>query len=103
MSNENTTIQLIRFEADGRMEIKKDALAIIESIKKTLAVLIVVGPMRTGKSYILSQISKKLNSSEFTIDHGTKGCTKGLWINKKPIDLKNGSSLILVDCQVIVF
>ena len=83
------------------MQINKRALAILESINTFLAVLVTVGPMRQGKSYILSQISKMLIKAEFTIGNEMKSCTKGLWINKKPIDLGNNTSLILVDCQVI--
>jgi hypothetical protein len=103
MSSQNTTIQLIGFDEDDQMKINDDALAILKSIKTTLAILVIVGPMRQGKSYILSQTSKKLNSAKFTIGHDMDGCTKGLWINKTPIDLGNGSSLILVDCQVSAF
>jgi hypothetical protein len=101
MSSQNTTIQLISFDEEDQMKINDDALAILKSIKTTLAILVIVGPMRQGKSYILSQTSKKLKSGNFTIGHDMDGCTKGLWINKTPIGLENGSSLILVDCQVI--
>jgi hypothetical protein len=103
MSSKNTSIQLISIDRQGQMQINKEALSILESIKTTLAVLIIVGPMRQGKSYILSQISKKSNSGDFTIGNETKSCTEGFWINKNPIDLGNGSSLLLVDCQVLFF
>ena len=60
------------------------ALELLQSITKPIAVLSICGPYRTGKSYFLSRL---LGSSEiFKIGHTFDACTRGIWISTTALE-----------------
>ncbi|XP_028416343.1 guanylate-binding protein 3-like [Dendronephthya gigantea] len=69
-------------------------LEILRSITGPVCIVCVVGPARTGKSYLLGQ----LQGSTFRLGHTMKAETMGIWIGKKVIrkSLTTGEETTLV-------
>lgn len=57
----------------------------------------VVGPYRTGKSFLLNRFAGL--QSGFEIGPSTNPCTKGIWIWGKPIKISDDISVILMDTE----
>lgn len=49
-------IQLIKITDDGKCIVDPDALRMIEKINTKIGIISVVGPYRTGKSYLLNRL-----------------------------------------------
>ena len=73
-------IQLISKNSKDDLVINDAALEIIKNIEGKIAVFMVVGPYRQGKSYILNRL---IDSNCFKVGHTDNSCTKGLWMPKK--------------------
>ena len=78
-----------------KLEIVPDALALLSSVRRPLAVLSICGPFRSGKSYFLSRL---LGQEFFEVGHGMNGCTIGLWMSTALLEADN-YSILLVDTQ----
>ena len=57
----------------------------------------VVGPYRTGKSFLLNRFAGL--QSGFEIGPSTNPCTKGIWIWGKPIKISEEISVVLMDTE----
>ena len=69
------------------------ALEILNSIEKLVAVLSICGPYRTGKSYFLSRF---LGMKEaFKLRHTTRACTRGIWLSRTALICEEFVLLIL--------
>ena len=82
------------------------AMRIIESIEGPIAVIAIVGPCRTGKSYILSKIINSTGAKcHFSLGHKMDPETMGIWMWSRPfkIILRSGeqATLILLDTEGI--
>lgn len=62
-----------------------------------VAVLVIAGPQRTGKSFLANRVLKR--QSGFAIGPTTNPCTKGIWIWSQPIQLDAQTNLILLDTE----
>ncbi len=85
---------------NGNLVIKEEALKIIQNLKGDVAVCIVVGPLRTGKSFILNLLLNQNNGFELGGD--ISSCTRGIWMWNIPIKHKNKHgefNLILMDTE----
>ena len=81
-----------------KLEVVPDALALLEGIKKPVAVLSICGPYRTGKSYILSRL---LGSSDaFALGHTMDAKTVGIWMGTTALECDE-FVLILLDTEGI--
>jgi len=49
-------IEFIRIEESGKCHINPVAINMIESIQTKIAVIVVAGPYRTGKSFLLNRL-----------------------------------------------
>ena len=78
-----------------KLEIVPDALALLSSVQRPLAVLSICGPFRSGKSYFLSRL---LGKEFFEVGHGMKACTIGLWMSTALLEGED-YSILLVDTQ----
>jgi hypothetical protein len=63
-------------EKDGKFEVAPEAVSMLQSISDPVAVVCVAGMQRTGKSFLLNQLSQQ----QRTFDVGNKihACTKGV-------------------------
>ena len=86
----------------GKFCVNKKATEFLRSIPNLkLGSISVVGPYRTGKSYLLSRM---LNSSNgFELGPTMNGCTKGIWISTKILVPKNPNkpTIIFLDTEGI--
>ena len=78
--------------------LNKDALDLVRSIKKPVAVLSICGPYRTGKSYILSRMLGR--SDAFHLGHTMNACTFGIWMGTSVLECEE-FVLILLDTEGI--
>lgn len=86
--------------------LQKQALKILESITGPVCVISIVGPCRTGKSYILSRlIGGERERSHFNLGHKMDPETMGIWIWDTPFQhqLADGTkvTMILMDTEGI--
>ena len=95
-----STNQLVRIEGETRKSLKMvpQALQLLESIDKPIAVLGICGPCRTGKSYILSRV---LGSADaFSLGHTMEPKTIGIWIGTYVLECDE-FTLLLMDTEGI--
>lgn len=87
--------------------INPDAVNILEAITGPVSIVAIVGPCRTGKSYILSRLisSQTYEQPRFKLGHLMDRETMGIWMWDIPIryQLKNGeyTTIILLDTEGI--
>ena len=87
-------IQLV-FVSDGLLETTTEAINILTALKnQKLSILSINGPLNSGKTTLASNVINKQNNG-FKI--GQK--TEGIWLWGNPITLKNGTKLLVLDCQ----
>lgn len=79
-------IKLISQE-DGKLIINSGALDIIKRINGTIAICSVVGPYRTGKSFILNLLLSRPNG--FDLGSTNISCTRGIWMWDTPVEHEN--------------
>ena len=96
-SNEfkDVPIQLVLSSSNGLLETTTEAINILTGLKnEKLCILSLNGPLSTGKSYLANNIINKKNVG-FKV--GEK--TEGIWLWGNPIQLNNGSKLLILDCE----
>ena len=74
------------------------ALKLLNTIKKPIAVLSIAGPIKTGKSYILSRFLGDLEA--FQIGHTVRACTKGIWMSTSVLECDE-FCVVLLDTEGI--
>ena len=98
---------LLDIDERGVIKINRNALDYIQSLQTKvfddtfihikIAVLSVVGPYRTGKSYLLNRFAGVQKG--FSLGSSTNPCTKGMWLWGKPIKMSDDLHLLLVDTE----
>ena len=82
--------------------INEEAVKILEGITNPICVIVVVGPYRSGKSYLLNQLIPS-KESVFELGHTMVSKTKGIWMWDTPFQhtLKSGKkvTIILLDTE----
>lgn len=97
-------LELIKKEDNGNnLIINSKALDSIREIKGPIAVCLIIGQYRSGKSYLMSRLFGSNNS--FQVGHTGQPQTKGIWFGNKPIKLiekvsKKEINLLLIDTEV---
>ena len=92
-------------EKDNKLILNKDALKVIENIKGNIGVCLIAGPYRSGKSFLMNNLSGLNNA--FEIGHTEDAQTKGIWMNTEPVKISNNNSgddeinIIFMDTEVI--
>jgi GTPase SAR1 family protein len=66
-------------------------------VKTKVAIISVVGPYRTGKSYLLNRLLGRQEG--FEIGATVQSCTKGIWIWGKPVKVSPDLHVILMDTE----
>lgn len=68
---------------NGRFAVEPAAKETLAGIKGRVAIVVVAGPYRTGKSYLLNKL---VNAQKgFNVGNTVKACTKGIWLWGQPI------------------
>ena len=77
----------------GSIKLVDEAMQLICSIDKPMAIVSICGPYRTGKSYLLSRL---LGCSDaFSLGHTFNACTKGVWMSTTLLECDNFVVLFL--------
>jgi len=90
-------IMLLDIDERGIIKINKSALEYIQGLNTKIAVLSVVGPYRTGKSFLLNRFAGFQKG--FALGSSTNPCTRGMWLWGKPIRLSENLHLLLLDTE----
>ncbi len=77
--------------------LNQEAMRLLRTIAKPVAVLGICGPYRTGKSYFLSQV---LGGDDFKVSHSMDPCTRGIWMSTNVLEVDD-HILILLDTEGI--
>ena len=72
-------------------------MAIIQGIQTKVGVISVVGPYRTGKSFLLNRLLGQQNG--FEIGPTVQSWTRGIWIWSKPVKISEDMHVILMDTE----
>ena len=78
---------------DHSLTLVEDALELLRSINKPLAVLSICGPYRSGKSYFISRVLGKPGA--FQLGHTMKACTHGIWMATTILECKEFAMIVL--------
>ena len=93
-------IQLIKENKNGQLDLVNKALNIINGLEGSFAICGIVGPYRSGESFIASLLLKKSNA--FELGPTVNSCTRGIWMWDTPIKHKNKNelfNLIILDTE----
>ncbi|EGG23654.1 guanylate binding protein 1 [Cavenderia fasciculata] len=106
LSNAND-LTIIKDVERTHLVLNPRAASIIQQIQGPLAIVSVIGPYRSGKSYILNRMMSKKLSRGFALGHTMESCTLGVWMwgapFKHPIIHPDGTeeevTVILLDTE----
>jgi hypothetical protein len=90
-------IQLVEIDDKGNCHLNPKAMAIIKGIKTKVGVISVVGPYRTGKSFLLNRLLGQQDG--FEIGPTVQSCTRGIWIWGRPVKVSEDMHVILMDTE----
>ena len=90
---EEDECQLDPGDAAAPLKVVEEALEVLSTIDKPIAVLSICGPFRTGKSYLLSQILGRPGA--FKVGHHMSACTKGVWMGTTLLECAEYAILFL--------
>ena len=85
-------------EPSARLRVNEEAVEVLASIAKPVAVLSVCGPYRTGKSYLLSRLLGRPGT--FELGHSMDACTRGVWLSTTALEFRD-HLLLLLDTEGI--
>lgn len=81
-------------QASGKFHVSKEGAAVLSSIHEQLAVIVVAGPYRTGKSFLLNRLIGRQGDG-FQVGGTVQACTKGIWVWGEPIKTKDRTYIFL--------
>lgn len=91
------SIQLAYFDTKSiSFNLNSDALDLLKSLSKPVAVLSICGPARTGKSYYLSRMLKI--DDAFKTNFTMNPCTSGIWMATSILECKD-FAVVLLDTE----
>ena len=82
----------------SELQLVPEAMDLLKSIEKPIAVVAICGPYRTGKSYFLSRFIGVNNC--FQVGHTTNVCTHGIWMGTTVLQCDD-FTLVLLDTEGI--
>ncbi|KAJ8333225.1 hypothetical protein SKAU_G00421210 [Synaphobranchus kaupii] len=88
---------LIKKDKGGNLLILPQAVAILKKIDQPVVVVAVVGPYRTGKSYLMNKLAGKRKG--FALGACIQPKTKGIWMWCISHPRKAGHTLVLLDTE----
>lgn len=91
----NEPNQLLRIDQNSKIQLNRSVLEVLHSIHEPVKVLSVIGPYRSGKSFILNRFANKQRG--FGIGNSTNPCTQGVWL--WPQQESEDSTTLLIDTE----
>ncbi|XP_012696720.2 guanylate-binding protein 1-like [Clupea harengus] len=88
---------LINNEEGGGLSVQQEALEILQQIQQPVVVVTIVGPYRSGKSYLMNRLAGK--ETGFALGNTVESKTKGIWMWCVPHPSKEGHTLVLLDTE----
>uniref|UniRef100_A0A4X1U565 Guanylate binding protein 1, interferon-inducible n=1 Tax=Sus scrofa TaxID=9823 RepID=A0A4X1U565_PIG len=82
---------------NGRLVVSPKALKLLSAIKQPLVVVAIVGPYRTGKSYLMNKLAGK--NKGFSLGSTVQSHTKGIWMWCVPHPRNPDHTLVLLDTE----
>ncbi|XP_065765413.1 guanylate-binding protein 5-like isoform X2 [Muntiacus reevesi] len=82
---------------NGRLLVNLKALKILSAIRQPVVVVAIVGPYRTGKSYLMNKLAGKKKG--FSVGSTVQCSTKGIWMWCVPHPKKPNHTLVLLDTE----
>lgn len=80
-----------------KFEIQEEALSLLSSIETNVAIIVVIGPYRSGKSFLLNQMLDLSCKEGFGVGHKREAQTKGVWMWGDPLVVNyHGKPLSLI-------
>lgn len=91
MSDSNEAIPFITFKDSEGFVLTEEARSFLSELDdKPLGIISIVGKYRTGKSYFVNKVLLDSNEEKgFAVGPTINPCTKGLWLWKKAINVRN--------------
>lgn len=79
-------VLLLQFPKDGLLHLHPDGLSFLESIAGPVSLVSVIGPYRSGKSFLLNQLTRtsEISTVVFDVDQTTQPCTLGVFLYYSP-------------------
>ena len=75
------------------LKLVEDAVELLRSIDKPLAVLSICGPYRSGKSYFISRVLG--SPGAFKLGHSMQACTRGIWMATTVLECQDFTTVLL--------
>ncbi|KAB1269140.1 Guanylate-binding protein 4 [Camelus dromedarius] len=82
---------------NSQMTVNPNALKILEQISQPVVVVAIVGPYRTGKSYLMNRLVGQNHG--FSLGSTVRSETKGIWMWCVPHPSKESHALVLLDTE----
>jgi len=81
-------------------DLETDGIEFLQKLSdKNIAVISIIGPVSSGKSFLATQMSDKINKRfEISSPDNKECCTKGIWVWGKPL-IKDNYYIIILDAQ----
>nr|CAB3452129.1 unnamed protein product [Digitaria exilis] len=79
-----------------KLRLAKEGLEAIRRIKTPIAAVSVIGPYRSGKSFLLNQLLSLSCDKGFGVGHMRDTKTKGIWVWGTPVELDIDGSIVSV-------
>ena len=93
--------KLVTTQQDGQnhgLQLVEEALELLQTINKPLAVLSICGPYCSGKSYFLSRLMGRPGT--FQLGHSMRACTRGIWMATAILECEE-FAIVLLDTEGI--
>lgn len=71
-------VQLMQLDSRGKVQLNPEALEYISKLEDDLKVVSVIGPYRSGKSFLLNRLNGQQRG--FHVGNSTNPCTQGVWL-----------------------
>ena len=86
----HTAHHLVMKNEEGKFVVNEDAASVLSGIEEKVAVIVVSGVYRSGKSFLLNKLAAtggaKIDQNKvFRVGHSVAACTMGIWFFDRPI------------------
>lgn len=79
----------------SHLKVADEGIALLNSIEGPVAPVVVIGPYRSGKSFLLNQLLGVPCNVGFGVGHTRETETKGIWVWGQPQSAEDGSKTVL--------